>query len=243
VSGPRQTPDWLTNTTYAHRGLHGAGVPENSLAAAKAAMAHGFGIECDIQRSRDGVAMVFHDWELERLTSDRGAVSALAAHQIEEARLLGTDQTPIRLARFLGAIDGQVPILIEIKSLPGYDVIPSCEAVARDLAGYAGLHAVMSFDARVPEWFARHSPATIRGLVGTDSLPNGFETVWREQAVLDRADADFLAVDHRDLALAEAQAWRMAGKPLLSWTIRTKAVRKRTLPLADALIAEGEAMA
>jgi glycerophosphoryl diester phosphodiesterase len=60
---------WLREVIYAHRGLHGPGVPENSLAAADAAIARGFGIECDVQRSRDGQAIVFHDWTLDRLTA------------------------------------------------------------------------------------------------------------------------------------------------------------------------------
>ena len=68
----RTPPDWLTRTTYAHRGLHAPGVPENSLAAALAAIERGFGIECDIQRSRDDHPMVFHDWELDRLTNGTG---------------------------------------------------------------------------------------------------------------------------------------------------------------------------
>jgi glycerophosphoryl diester phosphodiesterase len=61
---------WLGGQSYAHRGLHAAGVPENSPAAFTAAIARGLGIECDVQRSSDGQAMVFHDWDLERLTPD-----------------------------------------------------------------------------------------------------------------------------------------------------------------------------
>ena len=63
----RRAPEWLTAWEYAHRGLHGDGVPENSLAAAEGAIAAGLGIECDIQMSADNVPMVFHDWALERL--------------------------------------------------------------------------------------------------------------------------------------------------------------------------------
>mgnify|MGYP000391789119 CR=1 FL=1 len=72
----RAVPDWLTEWEYAHRGLHTPGVPENSLAAAKAAIGAGMGIECDIQMSADGVPIVFHDWELSRLTSVEGMVGA-----------------------------------------------------------------------------------------------------------------------------------------------------------------------
>ena len=248
VDGLHSWPEWLTTTTYAHRGLHSPGVPENSLAAAKGAIARGLGIECDIQRSADGVAMVFHDWELERLTGQAGLVTGIEAAELEALTLLGTDQYPITLDRFLEHIAGQAPLLIEIKSMPAqsalsYDVIPTCEAVADALKGYDGAAAVMSFDPRVPNWFTDHAPHICRGLVGTDSLPNGFEAVWRSIDTIEQADADFLAIDRRDLAFDEAVAWRAAGKPLLSWTIRTAEDREQASAMADALIAEGEALA
>ena len=100
----------------------------------------------------------------------------------------------------------------------------------------------MSFDPRVAIWFHARCPHNPIGLVGTDSLPNGFETVWRDPDILARANPDFLAVDCRDLACASAVDWRASGKPLLSWTIRTKADRDAARPLADALIAEAEGL-
>ena len=79
----RPAPDWLTGWEFAHRGLHGPGVPENSLVAAEGAIARGMGIECDIQMSADGVPIVFHDWELSRLTSVEGMVGAQTAAALE----------------------------------------------------------------------------------------------------------------------------------------------------------------
>ncbi|MGB3472173.1 MAG: glycerophosphodiester phosphodiesterase family protein [Erythrobacter sp.] len=243
VDGSGSWPEWLTTTTYAHRGLHSAGVPENSLAAAEAAISRGLGIECDIQRSADGVAMVFHDWELERLTGHMGLVSESDARDLEALSLLDTDQSPVTLDRLLDAIGGQVPLLIEIKSQPGYDVEWTCLYVARLLTDYGGPAAVMSFDPRVSKWFAKNAPDICRGLVGTDSLRNGFEGVWRSSDDIEQARPEFLAIDRRDLALAEAAAWRASGKPLLSWTIRTAQDRETAATMADALIAEGEALA
>ena len=240
--GDRRAPSWLTSTTYAHRGLHGSGAPENSLAAAEAAIAQGFGIECDIQRSRDDHPMVFHDWELERLTKVAGLTEDRVADALEELSLLGTDQTPMRLQRWLEAVDARVPVLIEIKSQPGYDVEWTCLYVRRLLKDYAGHHAVMSFDPRVPEWFAANAPQVCRGLVGTDSYPNGFEGMWRKPKALRQADPDFLAVDRRDLGRREAAEWRAQGRPLLTWTIRTQQQAAQVCPLADAFIAEGEAL-
>jgi glycerophosphoryl diester phosphodiesterase len=234
---------WLAQWDYAHRGLHGPGVPENSLAAAAAAMAAGLGIECDIQRSRDDHPMVFHDWELTRLTGRDGLTEELDAETLEALTLMGSDQTPVRLERLLEQVAARVPLLIEVKSQPGYDVEVTCVEVSRLLAGYTGLHAVMSFDPRVCAWFAAHDCARVRGLVGTDSYINGFEGVWRDPDTIERADPDFLAVDLRDLDRPESASWREAGKPLLCWTVRARADRTQALARADALIAEGDAIA
>ena len=239
----RPAPDWLTRWEYAHRGLHGPGVPENSLAAARGAIAAGMGIECDIQRSRDDHPVVFHDWDLARLTGESGFTAQLSVDAIEALCLLGTDQRPVRLVTFLDAIAGQVPLLIEIKSMPGYDVEWTCASVAWLLDSYQGAAAVMSFDPRVPEWFAHYAPRVPRGLVATDTLENGFQRVWRSPEVLAQAEADFLAIDVRDLARPEAAAWRAGGQPLLTWTVRSPETRALGLAHADALIAEGGGLA
>lgn len=239
----REAPGWLTEWEFAHRGLHGSGVPENSLAAAEGAIARGMGIECDIQRSADDHPMVFHDWELARLTGVGGQTGELTAAELEQLPLLGTDQRPVKLATFLERIAGQVPLLIEIKSVPDYDVEWTCASVAWLFDTYQGAAAVMSFDPRVPEWFVLNAPGVPRGLVGTDSYENGFEGVWRDPEVLAQAQPDFLAIDVRDLARPEAAAWRAGGHPLLTWTVRSPETRAIGLAHADALIAEGEGLA
>ncbi|RNJ64152.1 MAG: glycerophosphodiester phosphodiesterase [Porphyrobacter sp. IPPAS B-1204] len=239
----RRAPDWLTGWEYAHRGLHGAGVPENSLAAAQGAIAAGMGIECDIQMSADGVPMVFHDWDLARLTEAQGLVVGRSAAELEQLHLLGTDQGPFRLAALLDLVAGRVPLLIEVKSMPGYDVTLACAAVAQELAGYTGALAVMSFDPRVGGWFFKHDPGLVRGLVGTDTLDHGFRSAWRAPGALEQAQPDFLAVDIRDLPNAITDLWRADRCPLLSWTIRSPHLRERALDCVDALIAEGEGLA
>ena len=125
---------WLRNWTYAHRGLHSDGVPENSLAAFAGAIAAGYGIECDIQRSRDGEAMLLHDWELERLTGVGGPLAAHSAQELGQIAFLDSDHRIARLSDLLELVAGEVPVLIEIKSRAGYDVQRSCRAVARGRA-------------------------------------------------------------------------------------------------------------
>lgn len=239
----RPASDWLTQWEFAHRGLHREGVPENSLAAANAAIARGMGIECDIQRSRDDHPVVFHDWELGRLTGEDGPTEGLALEALEALKLLGTDKRPVGLPAFLERVAGRVPLLIEIKSQPGYDVERTCASVAHLLQTYSGDVAVMSFDPRVPMWFSRRAPQIVRGLVGTDTHENGFQSEWRKPDVLAVVQPDFLAIDVRDLHRPEAAVWRAAGRPLLTWTIRSPQTRAAGLALADALISEGEGLA
>lgn len=239
----RRALEWLTRWEYAHRGLHGEGMPENTLAAAEAAIAAGMGIECDIQLSRDGVPMVFHDWELERLTNEKGTVASFNAAELQQIGILNSGQTITRLDEFLAVIDGRVPLLIEIKSKPGYDVTQSCRAVSEFLGAYAGEHAVMSFDPRVGGWFFKHDSSRCRGLVCTDTLDMGFREVWRAAGSIDQGHPDFLAADVRDLPNAITTIWRQTRRPLLTWTVRSPKLRRQALADADALISEGEGLA
>jgi len=235
-------PAWLTKWNYAHRGLHGSCAPENSLAAAHAAIRQGLGIECDIQLSSDHQAMVFHDWELDRMTSSNGPVGKRTASELGLLHLADSPEQIVSLAAFVGQVAGQVPLLVELKSRPEIDIVRLVEAVTRDLAAYEGDYAIMSFDPRICLLLAERHPGIIRGLVGTDSYRNGFEGMWRDQATLSRADPDFLAVDYRDLGRTEARRWRALCRPLLTWTIQTPDERSNAAALADALISEEQGL-
>ena len=239
--------DWLAGVTFAHRGLHGAGktgnVPENSREAFRLAVAGGMGIECDIQRSGDGQPMVFHDWELDRLTDESGPLAKRSAAELGAVSLLGGDEGIPTLRQVLDLVDGRVPILIEIKSRRGYHVAASCLAVRRTLEGYRGPHAVMSFDPRVPRWFARQSPLTVRGLVVTEENDKALAGRIRRRLSLWKARPDFLAYDIRDLPSRFAAAQRRRGLPVATWTVRSAEHRERAAQHADAPIAEGAGLA
>lgn len=239
----RAAPDWLTRWEYAHRGLHGPGVPENSLAAAEAAMARGMGIECDIQRSRDDHPMVFHDWDLGRLAGRPEAFDVLDADELETLKLLSTGHSPVRLAKYLDLIAGQVPVLIEIKSRRGYDVGKTCLYVARLLESYAGPHAVMSFDPRVARWFRKQAPEICAGLVMREDDRGDTQTPWRRKLALRIAQPDFLAYHINALPSRWVAGLRANGLPVLTWTVNSPETRERAQRNADALIAEGEGLA
>lgn len=232
---------------YAHRGLHGAreqgNVPENSLAAFRAAIDRGLGIECDVQRSADGQAMVFHDWQLDRLTGETGAVARLSAQQLGQVPLTGGTDTIPTLRQVLALVAGRVPILIEIKSRREDRVAALCLPVRRVLEGYTGPHAVMSFDPRVSRWFYRHSPHTVRGLVVSEGEDRALPGMIRRRLALWHARPDFLAYDVRDLPSRFAAGQRARGLPVATWTVRTAEHRERAALHADADIAEGEGVA
>lgn len=240
---PEFAPDWLTRWEYAHRGLHSSGVPENSLAAARAAVDAGMGVECDIQCSRDGVPMVFHDWDLDRLSDASGLVEERYANQLELLHLMGTDECIPRFVDLLEVLEGAVPLLIEIKSTPDYDVVQSCAAVAEHLHSYSGDHAVMSFDPRVGEWFAANSSETPRGLVCTDASDLAFSGGWREPGIIEQSQPHFLAMDIRIASTPLPQLWRESRRPLLSWTVRSPELRALASAHVDAMISEGEGLA
>lgn len=232
--------DWIGQWTYAHRGLHGPGVPENSRAAAEGAIGRGFGIECDIQRSLDDVPMVFHDWDLQWLLGSDGHTRAFTAAELMDLRYPGTSEGPITLADLLALVAGRVPLLIEIKSKHGYDVERTCARVNSCLENYRGLHAVMSFDPRVSRWFARRSPVTVRGLVVTEEGAKGLRGDLRRHLALWHARPDFLAYDIRDLPSRFAASQRARGVPVAAWTVRSPELLERARLHADAPIAEGE---
>ena len=236
---------WLGQAEYAHRGLHSAGVPENSPSAFAAAIAKGMGIECDVQRSRDGQAVVFHDAELDRLTDERGPLSARTSEELGRIELSGSTDTIPTLPKLLAQVASKVPLLIEIKSPrhSGTRVSALCLSVKRALEGYLGPHAVMSFDPRVVHWFAVHAPMTVRGLVVTEENGKTLAGMVKRRFSLWTARPDFLAYDIRDLPSRFAATQRSRGLPLLTWTVRSPELRERAERFADAPIAEGDGVA
>lgn len=234
---------WIGEHRFAHRGLHDASAPENSPSAFAAAFARGFGIECDIQRSGDGQAMVFHDWELDRLTAEAGPVARRTAAELGAIALTGSADRIPTLRQTLDQVAGRVPLLIEIKSRRDMRVGTICLAVRRALEGYRGLNAVMSFDPRVSRWFARHAPFTPRGLVVSEENAKDAISALKRHLALWQARPDFLAYDIRDLPSAFAASQRRRGLLVASWTVRSAELRERAARHADAPIAEGGGIA
>lgn len=230
--------DWIASHAFAHRGLHGAGVPENSRLAFARALAAGHGIELDVRLAGDGQAVVFHDATLDRLTRESGPLARRSAAQLGALALAGSGETIPTLRQVLADVAGRAPVLIEIKSGRGERVAALCLAVRRVIEGYTGAHAVMSFDPRVARWFRIHSPHTVRGLVVSQTDDGGVAGFVRRHLASWQAQPDFLAIDVRDLPSRFAAAHRRRGRPLATWTVRSDEQARAADACADARIFE-----
>lgn len=234
-----QVAGWLRDHVFAHRGVHGPGICENSPGAFAAAIKAGFGIECDVRRTGDERAVVFHDATLDRLAGRAGRLDKMAIGEITQVPLtIGGELVPT-LRDVLDQVAGRVPLLLELKADRGRSVHRLCRAVRRDLEGYRGPVAVMSFDPRVGAWFASRAPLVLRGLVVTEENSRTFSGTVKRHMALWHARAQFLAYDVRDLPSGFAAGQRKRGLPLLTWTVASPLLRERAAEYADAPIAEG----
>lgn len=237
----------------AHRALHdrAAGRPENSRAAVRAAVAAGYGIEIDLQPSADGVPMVFHDYDLRRLTGVPGRLRGLTAAELSEIPLLGGDEGIPTLAEVLAIVDGQVPLLIEIKDQDGAmgpDVGPLETATARVLAGYAGPVAVMSFNPNAVLAFHLEAPGVPVGLTTSayhaDHWPLLPASVRRHLAGIpdfDRVGASFISHEAADLGSPRVAELKARGAAILCWTIRSPEAEDDARKIAQNITFEGYA--
>lgn len=228
---------FLKAAPFAHRGLHGEGVVENSRAAFRAALDAGHGIECDVQAAWDGEAFVFHDATLDRLTDETGPLARRPSTALDAVKLSGTDETLPRLPDLLALVADRVALLIEIKT-GDRRVGPLCRSVRRALEGYLGPVAVMSFNPEVGRWFRKESPRIVRGLVVTEEKDRGLGGRVKRHAALWRAKPDFLAYDVRDLPSRFAAQQRARGLPILTWTVRSAEAERAGITYADQIIYE-----
>lgn len=218
---------------FAHRGLHGPGVPENSMAAFRAALSAGAGIECDVRLTGDGQVMVFHDHDLRRMCASALTVEATPADVLAGQKLFDTGEHIPQLRELLDLVAGRVPLLIELKCRGG-NAARLSKAVAEGLAGYTGPVGVMSFESKVGHWFLRNLPWRRRGLVISERA--GLVDRWQG---ISRALPHFLAVDRATLGRSWVAKQR-ARRWVYSWTIRGPQDHETAEIHADALIWEGD---
>lgn len=235
----------------AHRGLHDAakGIIENTVLAFEAAMARGYGIECDVRPAACSTPMVFHDLTLERLIEAEGPIAAREAATLKRLSYRTVGGSMIDLADLLHLVNGRVPLLIEIKSEWEAPDARYLEAIAATAAAYRGPIALMSFDPAVMTGIRALAPQIPRGIVS--GLFAG-DCWWRGKLGPERAYSlshllesgpaapDFYAYDVAALPTPVTRFVReVLGLPLFTWTVRTQEQREVAARWADAPIFEG----
>lgn len=244
---PRFAPEWLTARPIAHRGLHDlkAGVVENTLGACRAAIARNYAIECDLQISRDGEIVLFHDDTLDRLMDETGPVREFTLEELRNIRFRDCEERIPTLAELLTLVAGQVPLVIEVKSHWDGDMTLTHRALDI-LRSYQGLFCLMSFDPDVVETLRHRSPETVRGFISDRGLDSYYDRLpaWRRAELrtlscLERMQPHFLSVDIEELPWAPVEALRAAGMPVICWTVRSAEQAAIARRHADEITFEG----
>ena len=229
---------------YAHRGLWNAaeGVPENSLPAFARAADQRYAIELDIQITKDGRIVVFHDDTMKRMCGNEGKISDYTYEELQQFHLGdSTEKIPL-LREVLQTVDGRVPLLIEIK-MPGLSTAV-CAGFQKEMEGYTGMFCMESFNSLALRWCRRHMPQTLRGqLSGRFSKDDKVHLILRIMArhlMLNFiGKPDFIAYDHRYADCPGFLIDRMLFRtPAFAWTVKDEHVYNRTRKKFDAAIFE-----
>ncbi len=221
---------------YAHRGLHGEAVPENSLLAFRRAVERGYGAELDVHLARDGSLPVIHDESLQRTAGVDKKVCDCTLAELKDCRLEKTEEPIPQLHEVLELFAGRAPLIVELKAHGG-NHRALCEAVCRLLDQYPRLqYCIESFDPRVVRWFKKNRPEIIRGQLSCNLCkePNGLPLIlcW----LLRQLFFNFLTVPHfiayrfEDRNLPALKLCRkLWGVQEISWTVQKEQDGKQAL--------------
>ena len=210
---------------YAHRGLHDRekGVPENSLMAFDLAVRGGFGMELDLQLTRDGQVVVHHDLSIARTCGVDRNIDQMTYEELSGYRLFGTQERVPLFRDVLKLVDGRTPLIVEIKSYSRQEEL--CQKAMELLEGYGGLYCVESFDPRIVRWFRKNHPKIVRGQLmcykPEEDMPGWMAFIGRNLLTNFLTRPHFEAYDfqtRQNLSLRAAR--RVWGIQEVSWTLR-----------------------
>ena len=218
----------LLGWKYAHRGLHGTGCPENSMAAFQKARDMGHGVELDVHLLADGNLAVIHDSQLERMTGTVGRIEDLTKEQLPHYHLDGTDQTIPEFRQVLDLYAGRAPLIIELK-VSGNNYASLCEKACEMLESYQGVYCMESFDPRCVYWLKRNRPDVIRGQLTENyfkrknKLPFILKFLLTHQMLNFLTMPDFVAYRYDDCKTFSywlvRKLWKTQG---IAWTLGTR---------------------
>lgn len=231
----RQKPDKrpFEGYLYAHRGLfdNTGPAPENSLPAFAQAAACGYGIELDIQLSKDGIPVVFHDFTLQRACGREGKVADYTYEQLRWFSLFDSGEKIPTLEKALSVIAGRVPIIIELKI--EWSDLSLCPAAEEVLKGYAGPYAVESFNPLGLIWYRLHRRGIMRGQLADhfrkEKCAKGpFYFLLHYMVFNFLTKPDFIAYHHKYYKNMSRQLCRyLFGATAVAWTIRSEEELRR----------------
>jgi glycerophosphoryl diester phosphodiesterase len=226
-----------------------AGRAENSITSIEAAISAGYAIEIDLQVSSDGVAMVFHDYDLKRLTGLPGAIQQRSAQQLQEINLLGGHDKIPTFAQVLKHVAGRVPILVEIKDQDGAmgPNIGTLEtAAAQDAQGYEGDIAFMSFNPHSVKCLTKLLPDIACGLTSSafeahhwTMLPKRVRERLRDIPDYNDVGACFVSHQASDLAHPRIAELKRDGANILCWTVKSEEAEHNARKIAENITFEG----
>lgn len=223
---PDRTP--LLNILYAHRGLfdNKTDAPENSLPAFQKAVEAGYGIELDVQLSKDGIPVVFHDTSLKRMCGVEGNVWDYPLSELKQLKLADSNAEVPTLAEVLDVVDGKVPLIIEYKlDVPQTKV---CRLVNDLLRSYTGAYCIESFHPLALIWYRRHRPDVVRGQLCMEFWNedkyrgNPFFFVLSYLVTNAAARPDFIAYKHSDTSNLSFRLTKRMGALSVAWTIKSQ---------------------
>ncbi len=230
---------WLVERCIAHRGLHNDEFPENSIGAFKNAVDNGYPIELDVHLVSDGTLVVFHDDILARATGKDGYVANLTKDVLGEYKLFGTEYTIPTFEEVLKLVNGQVPILIEIKNTGKVGDLES--TLLKMLNEYDGEFAIESFNPYVLEWFKKNAPNIVRGQLS--GYFKGEKLSFVKKYALKRmmlnkkvACPDFIAYESKTLPNRFVKKYKQL--PLIAWTVRSQEEYLKVVKYCDNVIFE-----
>ena len=218
----------LRGWNYAHRGLHSPGVPENSMAAFRASLEHGYGIEFDLHLLKDGNLAVIHDSLLKRTTGREGRIEDLTTEDLPHYPLEGTAETIPTFRQLLDLYAGKAPLIVELKPVDGNHA-QLAETACEMLKDYPGVYCMESFDPRCVYWLKKNRPQIIRGQLAENffrsnsSLPGWLKCILTNSLSHFLTMPDFTAYKYSDRK--NPGTWicrKLYGIQGVSWTLRSR---------------------